>query len=401
MAKKDVSIDNSNVLDLMNDQLSKFLVGKIDKISVEENIPLVPTKIKVLDLLLGGGIGSTTFTVLVGNPGTFKSTIASQILKSFIEHHEKTTGIYIDTERIMTKERLESLGVKNLKPLSGFTVEKVVSLLQSFTVFKDTKKLKEFPSIVIWDSIANTPVEAELLTDNVNSVIGLKARLLSFYFPQIVELMGKYNIGIVAINQFRDKINMGMFSSPNELKHMQHDKTMPGGNAIMFNASQLLQLKTKSSYDYTTSPYGFRAAIVNVLTVKNKFFPDNNSVDLVINVAKGVSDLYSSFELMKKHKLIVAGSWHYLTNFPEKKFRVKELESVYNSDPKFKEVFDSEIDALIENLHNKFSSYQNDMSIDDETIEVDDNKIENIEQNVMTISDLSNNEEKFIQETNE
>jgi len=356
--------DVSKIIEDVQKEVNQFLTSSL---GVEEHgdIKQIPLGIDYLDLLLGGGIGESTFTVAVGYSGSFKSTIAIEVAKAFKRYNELSPIIYIDTESAMTQHRLTSIGLPNIKPITGFTVEKVLATIDALGAWKETKikedpKFKDVPILVIWDSIANTPVEAELAdgSTDVNKFIGLKARILSGNLPKTIEKMRKYKIALYAINQFRDKVSIGLFQSPSELKHMQHDKTMPGGSSIMFNAAQMLEFRTVEHKTAEESKYGFRHAKVEIKTVKNKFFPDGYKCRVIIDVARGVDNLYTNFELLSEHKRMTVGAWNYLKSYPDKKFRTKDLRTVYQTDEAFRNAFDSEVKSLIQELKAKMSNFQ-------------------------------------------
>ena len=387
--------DWKSIADEIQMELQKDIASTLG-LDESGDIPLISTNIDVLDLLLGGGIGLGTFTIVVGYSGSFKSTICAQIAKSYREN-AVTEGItpfvvYIDTEASMSINRLNSLGLVNVKPVSNATIEQVFAVIDKIIMYKEelAQKYKNdiflrVPALIVWDSIANTPTEAELKATDVNQVIGQKARVLSAILPKSIMKMQKYNINLLAINQFRDKVAIGPFQAPSDLKHLQHDKTMPGGNSVKFNASQVLEFKVLEHKTAAESKYGFRHAKIEVKTVKNKFFPDGYKVQLVIDVARGVDNLYTNFEFLNQYKKVTVGAWSYLKSYPEKKFRIRELREVYNTDTVFKQKFDEEVKNTIEEVRRIMSN-----NLDPESeIESTSNKESQIE---TTISEENTNE---------
>jgi RecA/RadA recombinase len=375
---------SKEIVEDMQAELNSFLNEANNSIESVDR-PLIPTGIDVFDLLSGGGIGQGIFVHLVGYTGSFKSTLAVQIGKAFKTYNPNALIMYIDTEYIMTETRLKSLGLTNVKPRTGYTLESIFKDIETFVNFKESKNLTDIPSLVIWDSIANTPTDSETKTMNINETLGLKARILSGKLPILLNKINKANITILAINQLRDDISMGMFSSNTpDLKHLDRDKKVPGGHALIFNSSQMFQNSVKTSYDdeKNESPYGFRSSIIKVKSVKNKFFPDNYTVELVVDVANGIDNLYSNFELLKKYKKINVSSWNYLTRFPEVKFRLKELRTIYNNNPDFRTNFDNEVKDTIQELKNKMNSLNsiNEIGLDDDldSTETNNNSIDEV-----------------------
>ena len=154
-------------------------------------------------------------------------------------------GAFLDSEEATTKHRLAMLGVKYpmLSPYTDMTVEKVFRFLEGTCVFKREKKIIDVPSAIIWDSIANTLSEKEREAEDVNSVIGYKARMLSILVPKYVAKCAQHNICFLAVNQLRDVLSIGQFAPAKDLKFMSQSKDMPGGNTLKFNAFQLVEMK--------------------------------------------------------------------------------------------------------------------------------------------------------------
>ncbi len=270
------------------------------------------------------------------------------------QYKGKLIGSFLDAEEATTTLRLSNLGVKypKIKPYVDITVEKVFKFIEGLSVFKQTKKILETPSVVIWDSIANTLSEKERQTDDPNSVIGYKARLLSILVPKYLAKCSQNNICFLAINQLRDKLDLGMFGSPNDLKFMTASKTMPGGNVLKFNAFQLVEMKIKSiiaaGKAQDSNKYGFEGVIVKAKCVKNKLFPPNVEIELVGSFITGFSNFWTNYNFLKETKRLKTGAWNSLITLPEKKFRVKDAKTIYNTDLEFKEAWDKLVKETIQ-----------------------------------------------------
>lgn len=301
----------------------------------------IPTGLDLLDAILGGGFALGTMAIITGQPGSGKSMVSMQALANAQRVYKgDMLGSFLDSEEATTILRLSNLGVRypKIKPYSDITIEKVFKFLEGLCLFKEEKKIIDKPSIVIWDSIANTLSEKERAAEDPNSVIGYKARLLSILIPKYVAKCAQYNICFLAVNQLRDVLNLGQFSAPKDLKFMSHSKDMPGGTILKYNAFHLLEMKTKAVVK--EEKFGFDGIITNVKCVKNKIFPPNVDIDLCGNFITGFNNFWTNFTFLTKTKRIKTAAWNYLMNYPTKKFRTKEAEELYYTDPKFKEAFD-------------------------------------------------------------
>ncbi|NHJ48921.1 MAG: hypothetical protein FK733_14140 [Asgard group archaeon] len=330
-------------------EFSSFLEDKIDMIPDTGIKKVIPTGIELLDAILGGGLAIGSLDIIVGQPGSGKSMLAIQALgQGQKEFKGNLIGAFLDSEEATTSIRLSNLGVRypKIKPYPDITIEKVFKFLEGLCLFKEKKKLIDVPSVVIWDSIANTLSEKEREAEDVNQVIGYKARMLSILIPKYVARCAQYNIAFIAVNQLRDVLNISQFSAPKDLKFMSASKDMPGGTVLKYNAFHLIEMKVKSAI--TADKYGFDGVIDKVKCVKNKLFPPNIEVEIVGSFTTGFSNFWTNFNFLASTKRLNTGAWNYLVNLPEKKFRTKDAENLYLSEPAFKEKYDESVKEAIQ-----------------------------------------------------
>jgi RecA/RadA recombinase len=344
-------------------EFASFLENKADIVEDKGRKDTISTGIDLVDAILGGGFAVGALNIIVGQPGSGKSMLAIQTLgQGQRQHAGKLIGGFLDSEEATTKLRLSNLGVRfpQIRPYADITVEKVFKFIEGLCVFKNQKEIIETPSIIVWDSIANTLSQKERETDDPNTVIGYKARLLSILVPKYVAKCAQHNICLLAVNQLRDVINMGMFAPPKDLKFMSATKDMPGGNVLKFNAFQLVEMKVKTAISLTgtekSENYGFEGIIVTVKCVKNKLFPPNVEVPIVGSFTTGFSNFWTNYNFLKQTKRLNAGAWNYLISLPEKKFRTKDAPSLYKSDSEFKNAFDkASTEAIKEEIIDKYN----------------------------------------------
>jgi len=332
--------------------LSAFIKEKIDIENDCPNIDKFPTGIDILDAVAGGGFGVGTFTMIVGNPGTFKSSLLGQtIAAGQRKFNGKMLATYHDSENSMTQDRLFQMGVNRpkLTPYDDISIESIFQTIEAMSAFKQLHKIEDRPSVIAWDSIANTDTKKGIESDEVdiNKTVGLKARILSQLFPRFIPKMKKYNISLIAVNQLREKLDMGMFSQPNDLQHMGN-KDIPGGQAVKFNAFHLLFLRNGG--DLKFEQYGFNGIKLRACFIKNKFFRPNIEVTLLVDFNKGVSNFWTNYNFLVDNKKIKAGPWNTILGYDEKKFRTKDALEIYNTDPKFKQMFDKSVQETIQTV---------------------------------------------------
>ena len=332
------------------DEFSTFLKTKTDIVPDIGQKITISTGIDLVDAILGGGFAVGALNIIVGQPGSGKTMLAIKTLgQGQRQYTGKLIGGFLDSEEATTTLRLANLGVKypKIRPYTDVTVEKVFKFIEGLSIFKKEKKIVADPSVVIWDSIANTLSQKERETDDPNTVIGYKARLLSILIPKYVAKCAQNNICFLAVNQLRDVIDMGRFSAPKDLKFMSPTKDMPGGNILKFNAFQLVEVKVKTAIveggTEDANKYGFEGMIVKMKCVKNKLFPPNVEVEVVGSFTTGFSNFWTNYNFLKNTKRLNTGAWNYLVSLPDKKFRTKDAPELYKTDDDFRTAYDAAV----------------------------------------------------------
>ena len=340
--------EDEKVTESLHQEFGSFLENSIDMEEDSGEKIVIPVGIDLLDTILGGGFAVGALNMICGQPGSGKSMLAFQALGNaqVIHKGELVSGV-LDSEEATTTVRLRNLGVKNplVKPYNKITVEKVFKFIEGLCLFKEKKKIMDIPSVAIWDSIANTLSAKELETEDPNTVIGYKARLLSLLIPKYISKCSTYNICFIAVNQLRDDIQIGMFPNAKNLKFLTQGKTLPGGNVLLYNSFHLLEMKVGAVLK--KEKYGFDGVVTKVKCVKNKLFPPNIEIELLGNFVNGFSNFWTNFNLLSKEKRLSTGAWNYLVELPDKKFRTKDAEKLYNEDEKFKEMFDKSVKEVL------------------------------------------------------
>ena len=329
-------------------EFSSFLKDKTEITSDTGIKDTIPTGIDLVDTVLGGGFAVGSMGVITGNPGSGKTMIAIQTLGAGQRKYNGNILVgMLDSEEATTTVRMSNLGVKKpkIKPYTDITVEKVFKFLEGMCLYKEMKNIIDTPSIVVWDSVANTLSQREREVEDINQAIGYKGRLLSLLIPKYLSKLSAYNISLICINQLRDVIQIGNFTPAKELKYMTQGKTMPGGNSLKFNAFHLIEMKAKESA--TRDKFGFDGYFAEFSCVKNKLFPPNIKISVAGNFVTGFSNFWTNYKFLTDNKRMVTGAWNYLANYPEKKTRTKDAEDLYNTDHVFKEAFDKAVQETL------------------------------------------------------
>lgn len=349
MEKEVLDNDVEKANEIMND-LDTFIMSNNTDIVSEGALSkdVIPTGIDLFDAIMGGGICCGSMSQFVGPPGCGKSAILAKIIASGQKKYgDKFLCVYLDSENTTTKQRLMDLGVKNppIEPKTSITVERVFSIIEGMCAFKEkNKELISVPSLIAWDSIANTPTDLE--SEESTEQPALMARALTRGLKRYMSKISKYNICFATINQTRDNMaNMGPVKSPAKLKFLGSSYSIPGGNANMYAASQMFNFRPTADIK---DEYGFEGTVVTGKAVKNKLFRPNIDIKMVFSFDKGFSNFWTNFELLKDSKYIGGTSWKTLKGLEEVKFRQRDAIKMYVENDKFKEVWDNSVKEAID-----------------------------------------------------
>lgn len=342
---------NGKELDLASQLNNAFRthLEKNYKIEIVESIrSTVPTGIDSLDTILGGGFGTGVIQV-VGNPGSGKSALVAKVIATGQRKYPgKFNAVYVDSEDSTTEERLANLGViyPRISPINSMSVEKVFQIIEGMCTYKtQNPEFLNIPWVIVWDSIANTMTEAGMQAESANSVIGERARALAHYLPKYVPKLNKFNISLVCVNQLRDKIEMGIFKTPADLRYLANSN-IPGGKSLIFNSLQIIYVRPTSDMK---GEYGFNGTLVEGKMIKNKLFSPNIPFKLVFSFEKGFSNFWTNFQLLKDSKRIQAGAWCKIKSCPEAgTFRQNQALEFYRNKPDFRTAFDNDVKEVLE-----------------------------------------------------
>lgn len=347
------AMSDKEILEISDDEINELYREFSDFVEIKADMKqdsgikgYVPTGIQLLDSVLGGGFAQGAMNITVGLPGCGKTMLNIQTMgNAQIYFDHKTFCFCLDSEHSTTTRRLSNLGVRypKIRPYSQeLTVEKFFKFIETTCIYKEDKNVINIPSIILFDSIANTLTQKEMEAVDPKDVVGFRSRVYSLLLPKYAAKCSKYNITILAINQLRDNITMGMFPKQGDLKFLSNDFNMPGGKAWKYNACHLLEMKQRSLSKNDIERYG-NDFMVEVIAVKNKLFRPKIPVKIIGDFTRGFSNFWTNFVFLVDNNMINTGSWNTLKTYPTKKFRTKELLTLYRSDKDFKQAFDEAV----------------------------------------------------------
>jgi len=348
--------------------VDNFISSNYGEMIFKTNTNPVSTGYFLLDSFLGGGLNPSKFIAIIGNAGSGKTTFVINVMKNIIESDiENNYFIYMDAERA-AKERIEGLGFdidetqniifndkivgKYLKPRS---IEGVAKFLKNLTDVAGENENTDKKIFVVVDSFAQLPAMAEIESNEIGSNsagLGIRARLLSELFRVLPGQLERSNVTLIGINQMRQKLEINpMMKSPNPLG-FKRNETMPGGQAMLFSAYQMLYLQpaTYIKNNKTGVKYG---RLIKFYIMKNKMMIPFIEFEMMLSYLSGFHNIFSLFFYAKDKKLITSGgAWWTLDGY-EKKFKVGDFIKLYKSDETFRNLINEKINNFIEETYLK------------------------------------------------
>lgn len=243
--------------------------GKVRMGTEVMKVEPISTGILGLDLALGKPMPRGRAVSISGTESSCKTTTALTTIATEMKNNKEAFCYYADVEQALDTDYAESLGVD----LSRLVVDSTSVGEEALTKLRDSIASGLY-SIAVLDStnaICASKQEEESITA---TEMGIRARLLSVTYPQLVNACGKTNTLLIVIEQIRSKI--GGYGNP-EINTV--------GNAGKFYMTQRLMMRRQTQVEEEGG-----VAISNEVkcsVIKNKVAPPFRKCDLVCIYGKG------------------------------------------------------------------------------------------------------------------
>lgn len=250
-----------------------------------------------------------------------KTTLALQIIAE--SQAKDGVAAFIDMEHALNPSYAQALGVDidKLYISQPDTGEEALDICRKLAMTNEV-------DVVVVDSVAALIPRAEMEGDVGDANIGLQARLMSQAMRMLTPIGGR--CAIIFINQIREKVGV-MYGS---------NETRPGGRALKFNASLIIDVRKGEPIKRGNDVIGQRTKFK---MVKNKIGgPPFKTVECDMIYGQGISksgsiiDAAISMEIIEK-----SGSWlkYNGKNFAQGRDNAKEFLSLPENKIMYEEIY--------------------------------------------------------------
>ena len=335
------------------------------------------------------GITDGASNMIVGRPGSGKTTFTLQVAANIIRPFPNAVMFYDDIEggsnqirrELFTGFSAEEIDQRWIDRNAAVTAENFYQRIQAIYEEKlnnksdyeyDTGKLstkgekiyKLIPTVYILDTLAMlTPdklTEEEELSGQMSATSMAKTN--SAIFKRIVPKLKAANIILFVINHINPKVDINPFAKTKaQIGWLKPDETLPGGNAGLYLANNLIRVDDSTKLK-DTEGLGVAGKIVEFTFIKSRSNIPGRAIPLLFTYDYGYDPILSLFIYLKSAGYIESKGAY--MSFPgeasEIKFTQKEFKEKVMTDADFSTVFSKVANkALSELLGNVRSTYNN------------------------------------------
>jgi len=323
------------------------------------------------------GIDAGKSIMIVGKPGSGKSTFGIQMASSVMQKYKESTMFIFDFEGSHTADRIKSItGMTDdyydehvtLNSVGIYT-ESVLKLIKQIAAFKkehekellvdnaegildDDGNLVKIlpPTIVFIDSISGMKTKDYQEGEELNGLTsgGRTAINNKELFVRITQPCLDANIIVIAINQVTQNMSMGVTPPTATTRYLKNTEAVGGGTGIQFFTNLWLNVEAGDKLE-EKDKYGIKGFISKITIVKSRNSEAGKSVNFVFNQREGFDEVLSEFEFLKANNLIKgAGVGMFLDGLETCKFRMSNIKEKYYTVPEFKAKWDETVLTALE-----------------------------------------------------
>lgn len=286
----------------------------------------ISTQIANLDAAIGKpGIPIGRVTLIVGETSVGKTTLTYHLMGEV----QRMGGwaLYIDGEAAaLDAQRAKTCGADpeqiavDEPDFLEQAFEDIEAVLDALLAEKDASN--SF-GLIILDSVAGLPPQAEFEGDLSDHTVGLHARAMKKVARRLMKKVAEAQVALVIINQWTDRIG----ASPFEKK-----RTMPAERACTYMASLHLELTRGQALKQGDSGEEW-GVITHVKVEKNKIARPHRRADMVVDFENGL-DIYEGLLVAGEKAGVISknGGWYTIAG-TDTKFQASKWEATLQKNP--------------------------------------------------------------------
>lgn len=324
------------------------------------------------------GMVGGTFITIIGKSGTAKTTFAAQIAAKIVRPYENAFVQHYDLEQALTYTRIKNItGLLQremddkyiLKQEKNF-IEDIFDSIMAIANEKEANKadytyntglLDEFnrpifayvPTVIIVDSI---PTIASKDTGDAmegGTYANRVAKALAQFYKRLMPVIKTYNITVIAINHINQKIEINpMMKTQPQLLYMKMDESIPGGNAPIYYAHNLLKFISVGSEKYNMEEHGFDGFKTRCELLKSRTNKAGQYCNLIYNQVTGFDPVLTMYDFAKENELVDGRRpYNYIVDYKDIKFDAKVFKKEFLTNDKLRfALFDKTVPILQKQL---------------------------------------------------
>lgn len=330
------------------------------------------------------GITAGSFVVFIGKPSTSKTATAVKIAANIVRPFDNGFVMHFDLEGAMNYSRVQALTKLRMDDMEGgkyilrqerTTLEDmkstIIQIYREKTANPDkykykTGKLNEFgdeievyePTVIIIDSIASITTALDggdaKTIEKMEEVSSQTDRMrltgeIGRFVNEILPYMREANITVIAINQIKDKSQVGVIPQAADVLGLGQNESIPGGKAPLFLAHILLKFVAVGSEKFTDEDDGFSGFKVRVNVIKSRVSAALKSFDLIYDKNSGVDMVRSTVDYAKDMGLVSGNkNGYYFLDNKDDKFTLVNMPNDFRNNPKLYKIMKDAVVPLLE-----------------------------------------------------
>jgi recombination protein RecA len=270
----------------------------------------IPTGSTLLDYAISnrrdGGVPAGKIVEIQGEESSGKSLICAHLIVNV----QKRGGIavYMDTENAANPDFMRRIGVdlERMIYVQPGTIERAFEILEG-VVMTIRAKAPNQPLLIIWDSVGNTPPQAEVEGEyDPNSQMGIGAKAMARGLRKVTDMIGKEQVTMVFTQPLTYRMDAGKYGDPFGTKY---------GKALPYHASVRLRVSASTKLkDAAGEIYGL---VTNGRIIKSRLGTSHRTCKFELHFDHGIDDESSWFLVLHEAGMIEKDNgWCYIGQVP-------------------------------------------------------------------------------------